>query len=1011
MRIVLFATILGSGLAACAPPKATEPADTGDGRGEATTDDACSEVTWFADIDADGFGDEAASVRACDPPSATHIPLGGDCDDGAPGVHPDAEERCDGVDNDCDGTIDGDSATDAPTWSVDRDGDGYGDGSTTATACTAPSGYVDDATDCDDGTPAVHPGSVEVCNGVDDDCDGLVDDADSSLDLSTRETSYADSDSDGFGDPGRATEACAAPSDHVQDATDCDDTDPAVHPEAAEVCNGVDDDCDSLTDDADSSLDLTTRSTYYADSDADAYGDAARSTVACSAPSGYVSDATDCDDADSAVSPGATEVCSGVDDDCDGLTDDADSSLDLTTQSTFYADSDADAYGDATRTAAACSAPSGYVSDASDCDDTDAAVSPSALEVCDGIDNDCDGDTDDADSSLDTSTASTFHADTDRDGFGDPSSSVERCVVPSGYTSDGTDCDDTRSAVYPGAAETWYDGVDGDCDGGSDDDADGDSFDSDAHGGTDCDDTSSAVHPLAPEVWYDGVDSDCAGDSDYDADADGYTSDAHGGTDCDDTLDSVHPASPEVCLDGVDNDCDGSRSCDGDLSMADAILEGGAIEVYAGAGATAVPDLDGDGLAELVVGYTDPGSVSSKYVGVFAGPYSGSLSTADASATLTAGSSSSLFGTVFGGVGDLDGDGYGELVVTNPGTSASAGELYLFEGPVSGAFSSSDAVGHITGEASGGAGGFGGGTAGQAVVAAGDVTADGLLDFLVAAPYAPTTSDGRSGAAYLFSGMVTGSVSIATAHAKLEAYDNAQAAGFAVGGAGDFDGDGIADVAVGSPSAGAGGGGSPTGKVYVWLGPVSAGTLPLDSAHVQLGGESAYDQAGASVCGLGDFDGDGYDDLAAGAPDDDDGGTDAGAVYIVLGPQTGTGSLSSASAKLIGETAGDEAGSAISSAGGYARDGTPDLLVGVAGVDSGRGAAYLVVGPLSGAVDLSEAEVRWLGESGGDSAGDSVSGGFDLDGDGLDDVLVGAPRRSGSASNEGAAYVLLGGAL
>jgi hypothetical protein len=89
--------------------------------------------------------------------------------------------------------------------------------------------------------------------------------------------------------------------------------------------------------------------------------------MACSAPEGYVSDATDCNDADGAVNPGATEVCNGIDDNCDGNTDEG-------VENTYYADADGDTYGDAGSTTMACSAPEGYVSDATDCNDADGAV-------------------------------------------------------------------------------------------------------------------------------------------------------------------------------------------------------------------------------------------------------------------------------------------------------------------------------------------------------------------------------------------------------------------------------------------------------------------------------------------------------------------------------------------------------------------------------------------------------------------------------------------------------------
>jgi len=361
-------------------PAATELCNGVDDDCNGSTDEetAADASTWYADDDGDGYGDAGDSTAACSAPSG-YLADATDCDDGDGAVNPGATELCDGVDNDCDGSTDEDSAADASTWYADDDGDGYGDAGDSTAACSAPSGYVADATDCDDGDGAVNPGATELCNGVDDDCDGSTDE-DSAADANTW---YADDDGDGYGDAGDSMAACSAPGGYLADATDCDDGDGAVNPAATEQCNGVDDDCDGSTDE-DSAADA---STWYADDDGDGYGDAGDSTAACSAPSGYLADATDCDDGDGAVNPGATELCDGVDNDCDGSTDE-DSAADA---STWYADADSDGYGDAASTYRACSAPSGYVADASDCDDSDGDVHPGATETCSGVDDDCDG--------------------------------------------------------------------------------------------------------------------------------------------------------------------------------------------------------------------------------------------------------------------------------------------------------------------------------------------------------------------------------------------------------------------------------------------------------------------------------------------------------------------------------------------------------------------------------------------------------------------------------------------
>jgi hypothetical protein len=300
-----------------------------------------------------------------------------DCDDTDPDVHPDAVEQCDGIDNDCDGEIDGAEATGGPVWFADADADSYGDPASQLRACEQPSGYVSNDSDCDDGQPTAYPGADEVCDGLDNDCNGLSDE-DTALDVLTW---YADADADGYGNAERTMLACDQPSGHAERDGDCDDRNAAINPEADEVCDGADNDCDGVLDEPDA-IDAPT---WYIDADADGYGSEADSTTACTHPSGYASTTDDCDDGDAEVNPGRFEECDGVDNDCDGETDEPDA-LDA---STWYADADADGYGDAADAVDACFQPSGYTDNSLDCDDDDSAINPDALEVCDGIDNDC----------------------------------------------------------------------------------------------------------------------------------------------------------------------------------------------------------------------------------------------------------------------------------------------------------------------------------------------------------------------------------------------------------------------------------------------------------------------------------------------------------------------------------------------------------------------------------------------------------------------------------------------
>ncbi|MCB9762214.1 MAG: hypothetical protein H6739_20610 [Alphaproteobacteria bacterium] len=389
-------------------PDAAERCDgvDNDCDGEIDEGDAEDAGTWYADGDADGYGADESAITACEQPSG-HVAAGGDCDDadaaynpaateddctdpndyncdGSVGfadadgdgwaacedcddadaaISPDATEVCDAVDNDCDGTIDEPDAADAPLWYADTDGDGYGDPVTGQAACESPSGTVADSSDCDDTHDDVYPGAAETCDELDGDCDGTVDEG-------VQLTYYQDADGDGYGDPASTTLACDVPSGYAEADGDCDDGAAAVNPDATEVCDGVDNDCDGTTDPA-SSADAAT---WYADTDSDGYGDASSATVSCTQPAATVSDSTDCDDGDASVFPGADEYCNSVDDDCDGTTDE-DDALDAVS---WYADGDSDTYGDVNSPTVACTQPSGYVGDDSDCDDSDASLGPCA---------------------------------------------------------------------------------------------------------------------------------------------------------------------------------------------------------------------------------------------------------------------------------------------------------------------------------------------------------------------------------------------------------------------------------------------------------------------------------------------------------------------------------------------------------------------------------------------------------------------------------------------------------
>ena len=575
-----------------ANPAGIEVCDEGDVDEDCdgVVDDADGSVagtaTYYLDADLDGYGEDAATVWACDQPSGYAV-LAGDCDDAAEDYNPGADESdcadpndyncdgatgyidgdgdgyaaceecndtdgavspigvefCDGVDNDCDGEVDEASASDAATWYIDRDSDGFG-GDDSVLACTIPSGYAAVAGDCDDTSAVENPGEVEVCDlaDVDEDCSGVANDEGSA----SCTAFYADSDFDGYGF-GTSACLCNATAEFPTSVDgDCDDLDGTANPAGIEVCDvaDIDEDCDGWVDDADDSVAGT--NTYYWDADVDGYGEDADFVSACDAPDGYAtlggdcddsdedynpgvdeSDCTDpndyncdgatgyvdgdgdgyaaceeCNDADEAVSPVGVELCDTIDNDCNGVVDD-DWALDA---ATWFVDGDLDGFG-GDHTVMACVIPSGYAGVAGDCDDANAGENPGEVEVCDpsDVDEDCSGMADDTGAS--PASMTTYYADSDNDGFGG-STTTAACSAPSGYLSTSTDCDDADGDTFPGAA-------------GSDSltacmkDGDLDEYgdlapSSGVAAGTDCDDGDSLVHPGTTDV-VDNVDSDCDG--------------------------------------------------------------------------------------------------------------------------------------------------------------------------------------------------------------------------------------------------------------------------------------------------------------------------------------------------------------------------------------------------------------------------------------------------------------------------------------------------------------------
>jgi len=226
--------------------------------------------------------------------------------------------------------------------------------------------------------------------------------------------------------------------------------------------------------------------------------------------------------------------------------------------------------------------------------------------------------------------------------------------------------------------------------------------------------------------------------------------------------------------------------------------------------------------------------------------------------------------------------------------------------------------------------------------------------------------------------------------------------------AGDVNGDGRDDILVGA--RGEDSAASNAGAAYIVYGPVS-GEVDLSSADVQLTGESSNDYTGLTLAGGGDADADGVSDVLIGAWLEDEGATNGGAAYLLLGPLTADLSLSAADGKLVGTSLNSRLSESLSWAGDVNGDGKDDMLAGepwgdVSGTNDGL--AYVVYGPLSGSLGAASADAVLQGVSSGDEAGASVAGVGDTDGDGVDDILVGAENESTGGSDAGAAYLVAG---
>ena len=427
--------------------------------------------------------------------------------------------------------------------------------------------------------------------------------------------------------------------------------------------------------------------------------------------------------------------------------------------------------------------------------------------------------------------------------------------------------------------------------------------------------------------------------------------------------------------------------------------QGEAESDYFGGNVARAGDVNGDGYDDVIVGayYNDDGGNNAGKAYVYHGSASGPSATPDWYDQGEA--ANDFFGISVASAGDVNDDGYDDVIVGaygNDDGASMAGEAYVYHGSTSGLTQDADPNWSDQGEAAGD-------NFGYSVADAGDVNGDGYADVIIGAHYNDDAGS-MAGEAYVYHGSSSGLTQDAAPNWYVQGEDADDYFGISVASAGDVNGDGYDDVIIGA--YGDNGVSTDVGEAYVYYGSTSGLTQDADPDWSDQG-EAAGDKLGRSVAGAGDVNGDGYDDVIVGARYNDDGGSSAGEAYVYHGSASGLSTTSAWSDQ--GEAANDFFGYSVASAGDVNGDGYDDVIIGAYGNDGGgsmAGEAYVYHGSASGLSTTS----AWSdqGEAASDLFGNSVAGAGDVNGDGYDDVIIGAYGNDDGGSYAGEAYVYHG---